>query len=155
MHVRPSVFSRVWINRYGCRSCSWSAKQREMNSLSPFVPKQLASRDRFGRPLCINSLITHGILTVFRDGAYLYATVTRSWARLCSQSFVIYPECTVTLLSNINIFLPCYVSASTFNMPTLYQLWVWEREARINLSMVIPITGTILRLSGPVLVDFR
>ena len=27
--------------------------------------------------------------------------------------------------------------AGTFNMPTSYQKWVWEREARINWSMVI------------------
>ena len=29
------------------------------------------------------------------------------------------------------------IHAGTFNMPTLYQLWVWEREANIDWSMVI------------------
>ena len=29
-----------------------------------------------------------------------------------------------------------YYSAGTFNMPTSYQQWVWEREANVNWSMV-------------------
>ena len=33
--------------------------------------------------------------------------------------------------------LPVHImSAGTFNMPTLYQKWVWEREAHINWSMM-------------------
>ena len=29
-----------------------------------------------------------------------------------------------------------YIIAGTFNMPTSYQQWVWEREAHMNWSMV-------------------
>ena len=31
----------------------------------------------------------------------------------------------------------CVYIAGTFNIPTSYQQWVWEREAHINWSMVI------------------
>ena len=31
----------------------------------------------------------------------------------------------------------CVYIAGTFNIPTSYQQWVWEREAHINRSMVI------------------
>ena len=36
--------------------------------------------------------------------------------------------------------------ADTFNMPTLYQKWVWEREAHINWSMVTCQDSTRLEL---------
>ena len=32
--------------------------------------------------------------------------------------------------------LSVHITAGTFNMPTSYQLWVWEKEANINWSMV-------------------
>ena len=36
--------------------------------------------------------------------------------------------------------------AGTFNMPTSYQWWVWEREALINWSMVTCQGSTRLEL---------
>ena len=38
------------------------------------------------------------------------------------------------------------VSCGTFNMPTSYQQWVWEREANINWSMVVCQGSTRLEL---------
>ena len=38
------------LTAHGCQSCLWSAKQENMSSsVSPFVPENLISRDRFGR----------------------------------------------------------------------------------------------------------
>ena len=42
--------------------------------------------------------------------------------------------------------LPSYGTAGTFNMPTLYQQRVWEREANINWSMVTCQGSTRLEL---------
>ena len=36
--------------------------------------------------------------------------------------------------------------AGTLNMPTLYHLWVWEREAHINWSVVTCQGSTCLKL---------
>ena len=42
----------------------------------------------------------------------------------------------------------CYIYiyyAGTFNMPTSYQQWVWEREANIYWSMVTCLKAALVR----------
>ena len=44
--------ARVWINRVGCQSCSWSGGTRKNNiSLSLSAPDNLVSRNGFGSPV--------------------------------------------------------------------------------------------------------
>ena len=65
--------ARVWIDRVGCQSCSWSAEQGifsgKMNiPLSAFVPENLVSRDGFGSPVPHQPAHLH---TQAESGAYL------------------------------------------------------------------------------------
>ena len=48
-----TAFRELDVNRNGCQSCSWLAKQGKhfFPCLHSFAPENLVSRDRFGRPV--------------------------------------------------------------------------------------------------------
>ena len=47
-HVWSALSAEYGSTGYGCQSSSWSAKQGNIFSLSPFAPGNLVSRDGFG-----------------------------------------------------------------------------------------------------------
>ena len=50
-------------------------------------------------------------------------------------------------------------TSDAFNMPTSYQKWVWEKRGAHLLvhgdAKAEPVTGTVLRTTGPGLADSR
>ena len=57
------------------------------------------------------------------------------------------------VMENCPIIIPTvqYILAGTFNIPTSYQKWIWEREAHINWSMwprLVRPTNLMSRMNG-------
>ena len=62
------TYSTLGINRYGYQTCARGQLNRENGiSLSSFTPENLVSRDRFGRSISCQPLISH---TEAESGAY-------------------------------------------------------------------------------------